>query len=104
MQALLRYPKHKRRAIAQEWARRSNAVQAKMRMEREPDCETQRFRALHDAKGQVLREGCTYSAQNETRWVLRRSTLGRVNQLDLVADGEVVKTCGKRKMPSRFRP
>lgn len=26
MQALLRYPKHKRRAIAQEWARRSNAV------------------------------------------------------------------------------
>jgi len=54
MQALLRYPKHKRRAIAQEWARRSNAVQAKMRMEREPDCETQRFRALHDAKGQVI--------------------------------------------------
>lgn len=66
MQALLRYPKHQRRAIAQEWARRSQAVQAMNRIARGPDAETLRKRALEDARGQIEREGCTYTATSET--------------------------------------
>lgn len=104
MQALLRYPKHLRRAKAQEWARRSNAVQAATRMQREPDFHTARMRALHDARGTVLREGCTYTAAGSTAWEVRRSIRGRINQLDLVANGAVVKTGGARRLPSRFRP
>jgi hypothetical protein len=104
MEALLRYPKHMRRAKAQEWARRSNAVQQSARMQREPDFETMRKRALRDARGTVLREGTTYTATGVTHWQVRRSVSGRTDQFDLVADGKVVRTCGQRRMPKRFRP
>lgn len=104
MHALLRYPRHLRRARAREWGRRSHAVQAAARLQREPDPHTLRMRALHDARGQVLREGCTYTAAGSTAWEVRRSIRGRINQLDLVANGAVVKTGGARRLPSRFRP
>ena len=96
MDALLRYQKHRRRAIAQEWARRSQAVQQAKRIERGPDAETVRMRALHDAKGTVLREGCTYRASGATPWQVRRSVAGRVNQIDIVAGGRVWRTCSMR--------
>ena len=51
--ALYRYPKKERRAVAQLWARRSNAVQSAARIARAPDAETVRARALHDARGQI---------------------------------------------------
>jgi hypothetical protein len=50
------------------------------------------MRALHDAKGQLLRHGCTYRADSETHWQLRRSIAGRVNQVDLVVNSVVWRT------------
>lgn len=104
MEALRRYPKSQRRAVAQEWARRSNAAQAQKRMERGPDAETVRKRALHDSRGQVLRSGVCYKAGKEIAWQVRRSIHGRTNQLDLVSNGRVIQTCGKRNLPKQFRP
>jgi len=98
MEALLRYPKHRRRAVAQEWARRSHAVQAAKRMARGPDWDTVRMRALHDARGQVLRHGVTYSAThtNGQPWTILRSKNGRTNQVDLHIGATLVSTCGLR--------
>lgn len=104
MDALLRYPKNQRRAVAQEWALRSQAVQQAKQIERGPDTDTLRMRALHDAKGQVLREGCTYTAGGETHWHVRRSLRGCTDQFDIVANGSVVRTCGRRRLSCRFRP
>lgn len=104
MHALLRYPKRERRAVAQECARRSNAVQAISRIEHGSDAETVRQRALHDARGMVVREGTTYTATGETHWQTQRSVLGRVDQYDLVANGQLVGTAGPRRTPKRFRP
>jgi len=98
MEALLRYPKHRRRAVAQEWARRSHAVQAAKRIERGPDWDTLRMRALHDARGQVLRHGVTYSAAHPTGlpWTILRSKNGRTNQVDLHVGTSLLSTCGLR--------
>ena len=104
MVALKHIPKHLRSAKAREWAHRSNAVQAANRIERGVDAETARKRALDDARGAVLREGCTYTKVGETRWQVRRSVNGRTDQFDLVANGEVVRTAGPRLLPKRFRP
>ena len=75
-----------------------------MRDERGPDADTMRKRALFDAKGTILREGCTYTAAAETPWQVRRSVKGRIDQLDLIANGSLVRTSGPRKLPWRFRP
>lgn len=94
----------RRRLRAQQMARRSNEVQAAKRLTRDPDADTVMRRALHDARGTVIREGCTFTARGETHWQVRRSLRGRTNQFDLVANGRVVKTCGRRALPLRFRP
>lgn len=104
MEALKRYPKHKRHAVAKEWARRSHIAQQKLRDECGPDADTMRKRSLDDARGLVVREGCTYTATGETNWQIRRSIAGRVDQFDLVANGSVLRTSGPRKLPARFRP
>lgn len=70
----------------------------------EPDADTLRNRALYDARGQVLREGVCYRDGKEIAWQVRRSVDGRTNQLDLVSNGRVIQTCGKRKLPKQFRP
>lgn len=92
MHALLRYPRSQRRAVACEWARRSNAGQALKRMERGPNAETMRWRALHDARGQVLAHGCRYSASGAVAWEITRSRHGRINQVDLVISGQLFRT------------
>ena len=102
--ALYRYPKNRRREVARDWARRSNAVQFAARIERGPDAETVRMRALHDAKGQVMRHGIIYRATGITEWVVRRSLAGRVDQFDFVANGVVKLTAGPRRFPQRIRP
>lgn len=97
--ALLRYPRRERRAIAQRWARRSNAVQAAARMAREPDFETLRQRARHDARGRIVREGVTYFGDGRmVPWCVRRSMLGRVDQLDVCAGETLWRTGGARKV------
>jgi len=74
-------------------------------MLREPDYETQRARALDDRRGKVLREGVSWIAGVETRWLVRHALRpGRVNQFDLLANGILVRTCGARRLPRRFRP
>lgn len=89
-----------RQAVSKRW----HEAKAKLRMERGPDADTMRKRAQFDAKGTVLREGCTYTSTSETPWQVRRAIAGRVDQLDLVANGETVRTSGPRKLPVRFRP
>lgn len=61
-------------------------------MLREPDVDTMRWRALHDARGRVIREGITYTATGATAWQLTRSIRGRVNQVDLRVAGVVRRT------------
>lgn len=103
--ALLRYPKRERRAIAREWARRSNAAQSVARIARGPDAETMRRRSLHDARGHVVREGATYRGNGiVTHWCVRRSITGRSDQFDFVANGVVKLTAGPRRFPLRIRP
>ena len=101
--ALYRYPKHERRKVAQDWARRSNAVQNAARLAREPDADTLRHRALHDARGQVVRHGATYRAAGVTHWIVRRSITGSVRPcVFLVAGGGTVPgTELLHKSPSR---
>jgi hypothetical protein len=101
--ALYRYPRTERRAIAQEWARRSQAVQAQKRLAREPDFETVRARALHEARGRLLREGRTYFAQACTHWQVRRSQHGRTDQRDVIVNGKLWRTCGPRRLPAWLR-
>lgn len=66
-------------------------------MKRGPDADTVRLRALHDARGTVLREGVTYGGDGRiVPWCVRRSVAGRVNQVDIVADGRVWHTGSAR--------
>ncbi len=96
--ALHRYPKAERRAVAREWGRRSQRAQAVQRMERGPDAETRRRRALHDARGTVLREGVTYKGDGSVvPWCVRRALAGRVNQVEIVVAGRVWRIVGERR-------
>lgn len=81
-----------------------NTAKAKLRLERAPDLDTLRLRALHDAKGEVIRHGCTYRANRETHWVVRRSIKGACDQFDFIANGRVKLTAGPRRFPAHFRP
>lgn len=104
MNALNRVPKSRRREVARIWGRRGLAAQARMRMECGVDFETQRRRALDDLRGQLVKHGATYTSTSVTHWELRRSKHGRTDQFDLFANGKLVKTCGLRRLPRRFRP
>ena len=64
----------------------------------EIDSDTLRRRALDDARGQIMREGCVYSAAGETHFTVRRSVQGRTNQYDLTHNGVVVLTAGSREL------
>lgn len=59
---------------------------------------------MHDRKGNVLREGCTYYGDGSiVPWQLRHSLRGRTHQFDVLVDGHVWRTCGRRKLPSFLR-
>jgi hypothetical protein len=74
-------------------------------MPRKPDADTLRKRALWDTKGQATdRAGATYTTSGDTHWHVRRSLRGRTDQFDIVANGSVVRTCGRRRLSCRFRP
>ena len=72
-------------------------------MERPVDADTLRWRALHDAKGLLLREGATYRASGVITWQLRRSLAGRVNQVDLLVNGIVWRTGSMRAASHAIR-
>jgi hypothetical protein len=66
-------------------------------MERGPDADTLRRRALHDARGQIVREGVTYFGDGRVvPWSVRRSVRGRVDQFDIVLAGVLWRTGGPR--------
>lgn len=92
--------RHRRRLRAQAMARASNRVQALARLQREIPADTMRRRALHDARGQVLREGFTARVAGAvimvTGWEVRRSYHGRTNQVDCIIGGRVLRTCSRR--------
>jgi hypothetical protein len=67
------------------------------------DADTLRCRALDDARGLLLRHGATYTAAGVTRWELRRSRRGRVNQVDLIVDGIVWRTGARRDADRAIR-
>lgn len=99
MVALLRYPRSQRRAVARTWAYRSQAAQSASRIALGPDADTLRRRALHDARGQIVREGVTYFGDGRVvPWCVRRSIAGRVDQFDVIANGQLWRTGGQRKI------
>jgi len=68
-------------------------------MERGPDADTLRRRALHDARGQIMREGVTYCGDGRVvPWSVRRSVIGRSDQFDVFAGGTLWRTGGQRKV------
>tara|TARA_R110000868_G_scaffold394400_1_gene665726 strand:- start:1914 stop:2204 length:291 start_codon:yes stop_codon:yes gene_type:complete len=83
-----------RKALSQRW----HAAKATKRIERGVDADTLRRRALHDARGQIVRHGCTYYATGEVHWEMRRSRRGRSDQLDYIENGAVELTGGPRRM------
>jgi hypothetical protein len=96
MQALLRYPRRQRSAVARDWGRRGLVAQAAARMARGPDAETRRRRTLEEWRGVVLRHGHTYRADGIVAWEIRRSVAGRTDQYDIVTDGRLWRTGGVR--------
>lgn len=72
--------------------------------DRELDADTSRWWALQNAKGQLEREGTTYFADGKTtEWQVRRSVRGSVRQLDIIADGLILKTAGKRRVDNLLK-
>jgi hypothetical protein len=102
MVALKRIPNHLRSAKAREWAKRSNEVQAAARIERGPDADTVRKRALEDARGQLVREGCTFRDGKAITWSIVRSVAGRSDQYDVIASGQLRETAGKRLIRAKY--
>jgi len=103
MVALLRYSRSQRRTIARIWALRSQAVQSAARLVRGPDADTLHRRALHDARGQIVREGITFFGDGRVvPWCVQRSIAGRVDQFDLALSGRVVRTGGLRRVAGWF--
>lgn len=92
------------RAICRARGRESQRVQAVARATRPVDADTLRRRALHDARGQVVREGCAYRSSGLTRWQVRRAVGGRTDQFEFVANGRVRLRAGRRRFPKHFRP
>lgn len=100
---LYRYPQSMRRKMASVWGKRGAASRALTRAECGIDAETAHRRALDDARGQLIREGRTYSASGVKHWRVIRSVRGRVNQRDVIVNGELFKTCGPRRLPAWLR-
>lgn len=91
----------RRREIGSRWGKLSAAAWQPS----DPDHETLRKRTLWDRKGEIIRQGATYHGDGRvTNWLLRHAIEGRTDQYELVANGEVFKTGGLRKIPRNFRP
>lgn len=65
--------------------------------------DTLRRRALDDARGLVVREGCTFTAKAMKLWRVVRSMDGRTDQFDVRINGKLVDTCGRRKLRSTYK-
>jgi hypothetical protein len=81
-----------------------NQAKAEKRLTLGVDADTLRRRALYDARGQIIRHGATYRSTGVTHWQVRRSTTGRIDQFDFVANDRVKLIAGSRRFPQCFRP
>jgi hypothetical protein len=90
--ALDRYPPDERSEVASRWGKRS----AKLRTPSDSDWLDICRRNADNARGQVLREGVDYSASVVAHWQIVRLRRGRINQVDLVVNGDLVQT-GRRR-------
>lgn len=104
MHALTRFPRAKRSAKAREWGARGNASQADDRLARGVDADTLHRRALDDRRGRIVRSGIITKAASVTMWEIRHSLRGRVNQYDVIFNGRLSRTCGRRGIPAEYRP
>jgi hypothetical protein len=50
------------------------------------------MRSLHDRRGELIREGTSYRAGRVHDWRIVRSVRGRINQVDLIIDGQLWRT------------
>lgn len=91
------------RASRRQFSELGNRAKAALRLERGCDADTLRLRALHDARGQQLREGRTYSAAGVIHWRVIRSLHGRTDQRDVLVNNELFRTCGPRRLPIWLR-
>lgn len=101
------FPKYgtlkERRQRGSRWGKHSVEARSAARVSDGVDAETLHRRALHDAKGQTIREGCTYTANAVRPWLLRRSLHGRTDQVDLLIAGDVVRTFGRGAADSAIK-
>jgi hypothetical protein len=101
------FPNHmrpaKRRELGREWGLRSVEARECARLATGPDADTLRRRALHDARGTILRHGCIYTANAETHWQVVRSVAGRTDQRDILVNNQLHRTCGPRRLPAWLR-
>ena len=88
--------------LGRAWGKRSAKARSARRIE--PDFYTLHMRALHDARGMILREGAIYCGDGRVvRWLVRRSVIGRVNQVESVANGRVFFRGSARNISRRLR-
>lgn len=100
------FPYHVKGAARVELGRacgkRSSAARSARRAE--PDFYTLHMRALHDARGTILREGAIYYGDGRvTHWMVRMAIVGRVNQIESVANGRVFFRGSARNIFRRLR-
>lgn len=63
------------------------------------DADTVRWRALAEARGRVVRMGVVFGREGkEEHWQVRRSVHGMVSQYDVVVNGVVTHTVGRRRL------
>jgi hypothetical protein len=97
-QSIARLPNHLRSKRGSELGLLSKVAW----IPQEPDADTMRKRALDDARGQLVREGCSWRNGIERQWRVIRSVVGRTDQYDVIRTGQIIDTCGRRKLRSKY--
>lgn len=75
-----------------ELGRKQGLASAKAWSPQRADLDTLRMRALHDRRGELIREGTSYRNGRVHDWRIVRSFRGRINQVDLIIDGQLWRT------------
>jgi hypothetical protein len=75
-----------------ELGRKRGLASAKAWRPHPADADTMRLRALHDRRGELIREGMSYRNGREISWRILRSIRGRINQVDLLIDNQHWRT------------
>ena len=90
MRLSLRGIQNIRRGLKRSW---ENGTHRTKQQTREIDADTLRDRARYDRRGSLILSGNVPTELGPKRVIVRWSVLGRVDQMDIVIDTVVVKTC-----------